>query len=162
MLRLNARFLLVIAFLLAAAGVIGIVMARNGGPTKNAQTDKPGKQVRQHRKQSYAELIAANYKVLKPQQTRRLIRYANAAYACMSERLDLGKPQASPTKIVMTLPSVATTVVLAQMTRCSAKIGDPPRNSSFQLRGRAVILYLPKYCILDKKTVVRSAPLPKP
>jgi hypothetical protein len=35
--------------------------------------------------------------------------------------------------------------------RCAAKIGDPPAGSSFQVRERAVIVYLPKYCILDKK-----------
>jgi hypothetical protein len=36
---------------------------------------------------------------------------------------------------------------------CAMTIGDPPSDSSFQVRGHAVILYLPKYCILDKKVV---------
>jgi hypothetical protein len=36
---------------------------------------------------------------------------------------------------------------------CAMSIGDPPSDSSFQARGQAVILYLPKYCILDKKVL---------
>jgi hypothetical protein len=39
-------------------------------------------------------------------------------------------------------------------------IGDPPPDASFQLRGHAVILYLPKYCILDKKVVALSRTRP--
>jgi hypothetical protein len=42
------------------------------------------------------------------------------------------------------------------MGRCATRIGDPPAGSSFQLRGQAVIVYLPKYCILDKKTIART------
>lgn len=33
-----------------------------------------------------------------------------------------------------------------------------PQESARQLRGQAAIVYLPKYCILDKKTIARTAP----
>ena len=39
-------------------------------------------------------------------------------------------------------------------------IGDPPSDSSFQIRGHTVILYLPKYCILDKKIVALNRGVP--
>jgi hypothetical protein len=63
----------------------------------------------------------------------------------------------------MTLPSgTKPSAVIRSMGRCATKIGDPPAGSSFQLRGHAVIVYLPKYCILDKKTIAHTAALPHP
>ena len=82
-----------------------------------------------------------------------------AAFACMSQDAELGNPGMSPTKIVMTLPSgTKPFAVIRSMGRCETRIGDPPAGASFQLRGQAVIVYLPKYCILDKKTIARTAP----
>jgi hypothetical protein len=43
---------------------------------------------------------------------------------------------------------------------CAISIGDPPSDSSFQIRGHTVILYLPKYCILDKKIVALNRGVP--
>ena len=119
----------------------------------------PGKASQASGKKTYAQLVAANYKILNPQQSARLLRYANATFICMSQDLELGNPQTSPTKIVMTLPSgTKPFAVIRSMGRCATRIGDPPAGSSFQLRGQAVIIYLPKYCILDKKTIARTAP----
>jgi hypothetical protein len=116
------------------------------------------------KKKSYAQLVAANYKVLTPKRTNRLLRFADAAYACMSKQLELGKPRPQRTKIVMALgPGTSAPTVAQVSVRCTAKIGDPPAGSSFQVRGRAVILYLPKYCILDKKVArARRAALEAP
>jgi hypothetical protein len=51
---------------------------------------------------SYAELVGANYKILSPAQSRRLLRYAEAVSACMAEGIDgFGTPRLLNTKITM-------------------------------------------------------------
>jgi hypothetical protein len=147
------------ALALVGAGA-GVLFARHGGDARAVPTaGDPGKTSQASGKKTYAQLVAANYRILKPQQSARLLRYADAAFACMSQELELGNPRTSPTKIVMTLPSgTSPSAVIRSMGRCAARIGDPPAGSSFQLRGQAVIIYLPKYCILDKKTIARTAP----
>lgn len=147
---------------LACAGA-GVFLATHGGSAQAVRTtdDMPGTASQASGKKTYAELVAANYKVLKPQESARLLRYADAAFACMSQDLELGDPRTSPTKIVMTLASgTKPSAVIRSMGRCATRLGDPPAGSSFQLRGNAVIVYLPKYCILDKKTIARTAPPP--
>jgi hypothetical protein len=149
--RRHAFVVLAIAVALAVAGGVAALAMNHGGEAdarKAQQTWKPGK------KKTYSQLTAANYKILKPTQTTRLLEYADAAYSCMSKRLDLGKPRPLRTKIVMALPPGATPRAVAELSAtCAMTIGDPPSDSSFQVRGHAVILYLPKYCILDKKIV---------
>jgi hypothetical protein len=149
--RRHAFLGLAIAVALAVAGGVAALAMIHGGEAdarKAQQIWKPGK------KKTYAQLTAANYKILKPTQTTRLLEYADAAYSCMSKRLDLGKPRPLRTKIVMALPPGATPRLVAELSAsCAMTIGDPPSSASFQVRGHAVILYLPKYCILDKKVV---------
>jgi hypothetical protein len=163
-LRRKALLLSAAAIALAGTGA-GVVLATHGGSARAVRTtgDMPGEASQASGKKTYAQLVAANYKILKPQQSTRLLRYADAAFACMSQDLELGKPRASPTKIVMTLPSATKpSAVIRSMGRCATKIGDPPVGSSFQLRKHAVIVYLPRYCILDKKTTAHTAALPHP
>ena len=158
MLRGKALLLSAAVIALAAAGA-GVLLATHGGSARAVRTtgDMPGK-ASQASGEAYAQLVAANYKTLKPQESARLLRYADAAFACMSQDLELGNPRRSPTKIVMTLPSgTKPSAVIRSMGRCATRIGDPPAGSSFQLRGHAVIVYLPKYCILDKKTIARKS-----
>ncbi len=145
---------LAIAVVLAAAGGVAALAMHHDGGAETQKAQKTRTPQRSAGKKTSAQLTAANYKILKPKQTSRLLRYADAAYACMSKQLDLGRPRPLRTKIVMTLPSGATAHAVAQLSAgCAIKIGDPPPNASFQVRGHAVILYLPKYCILDKKVV---------
>lgn len=159
MLRGKAFVLSAAAIALAGAGA-GVLLATHGGSAREAPaTSDTGNASQASGKKTYAQLVAANYKILMPQQSARLLRYADAAFACMSQDLELGDPKTSPTKIVMTLPSgTKPFAVIRSMDRCARRIGDPPAGSSFQLRGQAVIVYLPKYCILDKKTIARAAP----
>jgi hypothetical protein len=149
--RRNAFVVLAVAVALAVAGGVALAMHHRGkADARKAQKIwKPGK------KKTYAQLTAANFKTLKPTQTTRLLEYADAAYSCMSKRLELGRPRPLRTKIVMALPPGATPRAVADLSAsCAMTIGDPPSDSSFQVRGHAVILfYLPKYCILDKKVV---------
>jgi hypothetical protein len=152
--RRHAFVGLAIAVALAVAGGVAALAMNHGGEAdarKAQQIWKPGK------KKTYAQLTAANYKILKPTQSTRLLEYADAAYSCMSKRLDLGRPRPLRTKIVMALPPGTTPRAVAELSAsCAMTIGDPPRSASFQVRGHAVILYLPKYCILDKKVVALS------
>jgi len=164
MLRRQPLLFAAAAIALAAAGA-GVVLATQGGSTRPVPTTggEPRNALQASGKKTYAQLVAANYRILKPQQSTRLLRYADAAFACMSPDLELGEPRTSPTKIVMTLPPrTKASLVLRSMGRCATTIGDPPSDSSFQFRGNAVIVYLPKYCILDKKTIARTAPLQHP
>jgi hypothetical protein len=164
MLRRKPLVLAAVAVALAAAGA-GVVLKTHGGSTGAVPTrgGKPGKAAQASGQKTYARLVAANYRILTPQRSRRLLRYADAAFSCMSEDLELSKPRASATRIVMTLPAgTKPSAVMRSMGRCATKIGDPPADSSFQLRGHAVLVYLPKWCILDRKTIARTAPVPDP
>lgn len=154
MLRRYAFVVLAIAVLLAVAIGIAALAMNHGGKADAPQAQKTRKPEQGAAKKTYAQLTAANYKILKPKQTTRLLRYADAAFSCMSKHLDLGRPRPLQTKIVMALPPGATPRAVAELSAsCATTIGDPPSDSSFQIRGHSVILYLPKYCILDKKVV---------
>jgi hypothetical protein len=157
--RRHAFTVLAIAVALIVAGGVAALALHHGGADarkaqRTAKLDVGGKK-------TYAQLTAANYKILKPTQTARLLRYADAAYSCLSKRLGLGRPRPLGTKIVMTLPPGATPRAVAELgASCAMSIGDPPSDSSFQIRGHTVILYLPKYCILDKKIVALNRGVP--
>jgi hypothetical protein len=141
-----------IALALVAAMVVAVVREGSGSHGQ-ARPRQP------HRQKTYAELVAANYKVLKPKQSRRLLRFAQAFHTCMAEQIDLGEPRPLPTRILMALPADAAPQRVARLgLRCGAKLGDPPPGASLQIRKHVVVLYLPKYCILDRKTVVPTTP----
>jgi hypothetical protein len=106
---------------------------------------------------SEQQLAAANYRELTPQRSRRLLRYARHMRVCMAERIAIGPPRPSRTRIVMAVPEPTAVVAVARLEiRCAAKVGDPPPQSSLQARPGRVVLYLPKYCILDWKVSAAS------
>ena len=160
------RTTLAVALTIAVAGggtAAGLVAGHGGKAEARWPAAARQPQKEKKKEKTYAELVAANYKILKPDQTKRLLAYANAAYACLSKQIEIGKPRPSPTKIAMTFSSAAKPRTVARVGLvCALKIGDPPDDSTFQVRGHTVIVYLPKYCILDKKTVAVTKPLPNP
>jgi len=97
--RRRVRVLAASVVALALAGAVVGLVARHEGrtPTRSHIVQAAAK------KKSYAQLVAGNYKVLTPKRTTRLLRFADAAYACLSKQLDLGKPRPQRTKIVMAL-----------------------------------------------------------
>jgi hypothetical protein len=152
--RTTAR--LCVGIFVALAVVLGFVAVyvRGGLPGRETDTGVSGGKATT----SESQLVAANYKVLTPTKTRALLRYAEAAYGCLSRKIDIGKPRPERTKIVMALRGAESPAAVAQMAvMCAAKLGDPPTDASFQVRGRTVILYLPRYCILDKKVATPGA-----
>jgi hypothetical protein len=106
----SVRLGVALALVLAVAGVVVGLMARH-----DEEKQEPSHEAKPvAAKQSEAQLAAANYKVLTPGKTRRLLRYADAAYACLSEELDIGEPRSLRTKIVMALPAGVTPAEVAQ------------------------------------------------
>jgi hypothetical protein len=104
---------------------------------------------------SRAELIAANYRVLTPAQSRRLLRFAEAFASCIAARgIDIGEPEPRDTKIVMRVPAGTDPKrAVDEGVRCGEKLGDPPPGASLITRRRTIELYLPKQCLLDEKVV---------
>jgi hypothetical protein len=137
------------ALTLLAVGLATAFLQGTGeGRAPKARASKPAGS------KTYQQLVAANYKVLRPRQTRRLLRFADAFQACMVAHVQLGEPKALATRIVMAVPGgAAPSVVLRFTGRCGAKLGDPPPGSSLLLRRHAIVLFLPKRCLLDPKVV---------
>jgi hypothetical protein len=139
---------------LAVAATVGLIA--RGGEREPTPSTAGRPSTAQHK--SHAQLVAANYKVLTPARTAQLLRFADAAYTSMSKQLHLGPPKTERTRIVMAIPPGTSPATVARVgLACAASVGDPPPDASFQVRGHAVIVYLPKYCILDRKTVKRAA-----
>jgi hypothetical protein len=136
----------------AALVLLGVALAAallrgtgDGSAPKTHESEPP---------KTYQQLVAANYKVLRPRQSRRLLRFAEAFHACMVTHIPLGEPKALPTRIRMALPvGAAPSAVLRLTARCGAKLGDPPPRSSLLIRKHVIVLFLPKRCLLDPKIV---------
>lgn len=140
-------FPLLLTVLVTATLVLGVVRLTSGGSQRAFTPVKP---------KSYAELVRANYKILSPAQSRRLLHYAEAVSECMAEHVrGFGTPRLLTTKITMSVPVHATAQqVLGGMSACSHVVGDPPPGASLVLtRAHAVELYLPKRCLLDRKAI---------
>jgi hypothetical protein len=136
---LIAAAVLVLALAATACGGSG------GGRRPKAKPPAP---------KTYQQLVAANYKVLRPKQSRRLLRFAQDFRACMVAHVPLGRPRALPTRILMAVPAgVPQSKIFLYTPRCGAQLGDPPPGSSLLLRGHVMVLFLPKRCLLDPKVV---------
>jgi hypothetical protein len=104
---------------------------------------------------SYAHAVAANYKMLSPRESRRLLSFARDLHACLRRHgVAVGAPRTSRTRIELSLREGAQRgAVLAEGVACGDALGGPPPGASLQLRPseHALLLYLPKYCLLDPK-----------
>ena len=66
--------------------------------------------------------------------------------------VELGEPVARPKQIDLALERRAATSGLAsKVVACGDALGEPPRDSSLQLRPGKLVLYLPRRCLLDPK-----------
>jgi hypothetical protein len=139
--------------LLAALALVGVLIAAALLRAEDDSRPRARSEPRASAK-TYEQLVAANYKVLRPRQTRRLLRFAEAFQNCVARSIGLHEPNVLPTRIEMALPEGTLTATVLRLTaRCGAKLGDPPRDASLQVRKHAIVLYLPKRCLLDPKTV---------
>jgi hypothetical protein len=103
-----------------------------------------------------------NRRVLTGEQTRGLVRYATALYACLGDRgIDVSAPKKNPRAITIAAATpVGLERLVALSTSCAAPLGDPPKPSSLQaVDARTIVLSVPKQCLLDPKTEL-AAPRP--
>jgi hypothetical protein len=144
---MRLAWLVIICWLAVGCG------SKVGGPTVGVRDGPAGSRSLTERP-SPAQLVAGNYKPLTPKQSRRLLRYADRIHACLAGSVAIDKPKPSKTQIVMALGGSVAPAEVAQLgAACGRRIGDPPPDSSLQIRGTKVILYMPKYCILDDNIV---------
>jgi hypothetical protein len=111
-----------------------------------------------HGAPTYEDLVRANYTVLGPKESRRLILFARGFHSCVIEKgLSLGKPAIHETKITLAIPERTPLKSLMSTTlACADGLGGPPPGASVQTRQRvdnehAIVIYLPKRCLLDPK-----------
>ena len=137
---------LLIALALAAAAVVTAIVWYSLG-TGDARGRPP----------TYAQLVAKNYRVLTPSQSRLLVRFARKVYRCVAAR-DSGvlSPVVSPTRITMRAPHRSARALLHLLVACDH--GPPPVNGTLQARPGQILVYLPRWCLFDRKVVPVTAP----
>jgi len=149
------RFLAVALVGVVVALAVALVVQRGQDPGRAAQPRQRASAPRELRLESYARAVAANYKVLSPRQSRRLLAYARSLSACLRRHgVAVGAPRVTPTRIRLTVSrGQERAEVLAQGVACGEALGGPPPGASQQFRpaAHAILIYLPKYCLLDPK-----------
>jgi hypothetical protein len=135
--------------------LVALVLQRGHDRSREPQTQHRVSVPPELSPESYAKAVAANYTVLSPRQSRRLLTYAQNLYTCLHEHgVAVGAPRAGRTRVELALPEGAQhREVLAEGVACGDALGGPPPGASQQLRPRAnaILIYLPKYCLLDPK-----------
>jgi hypothetical protein len=106
---------------------------------------------------SLAELAAKNYRAFTPQESRRLVRYAQHEYRCLVARgLHVAPPRVSRTRIAMRAANKSADVLVRFLQRCEPEVGPPPLKATLQARPGRVLVYFPKWCLLDPTEVSRA------
>ena len=96
----------------------------------------------------------ANRRVLTAEQTRRLVRYAEALHGCLRKRgVDVFEPARDSRAItIRAAEPVGLERLVTRATSCAEPLGDPPTPSSLQVvDARTIVLSVPKQCLLDPK-----------
>jgi hypothetical protein len=144
----SVRSLVVIAIGLAlgvGAAVLAIATSEGSGEIAAARAPSVMRGTRHE----------ANRRVLTAEETRRLVRYAGALYACLTDRgVDVSAPRKDPRTITIeAAEAVGLERLVASATSCAAPLGDPPTPSSLQaVDARTIVLSVPKQCLLDPNT----------
>jgi hypothetical protein len=136
--------------LLAATVVIGVLVVL-------ALRDRGG----HGRTPSYAELVAKNYRVLTPSQSQQLVRFADKEYRCLvAHGAGVSRPVPSPTRITMSAPGLSARGLVRLLGACDRVVGPPPVKATLQARPGQVLIYLPKWCLIDPKQLPPAASAP--
>ena len=137
------------ALLFAAAAAIGVggaaavIATRKDAPARHAApaaaTAKP--------------TLASNQIRLSHAKSVRLVDWAARFRSCMARRgVVLAAPVAHEKEIDLAIVRApAHAVLMRTVPICGDALGEPPRNSSLQLRPGRLVLYLPRRCLLDRK-----------
>ena len=101
---------------------------------------------------SLAQLVAKNYRTFTPAESRRLVRFAQKEYECVTAQgAQISAPRASRTRIVMRAPGQSPRTLVHHLTACDKAVGPPPLKSTLQARPGQVLVYFPKWCLLDPR-----------
>jgi len=143
------------ALLFAAAALVGVGVAAaviasrgsGGGPTAEPTSTATAP--------AATAAPVSNQIRLSQAESLRLVDWAERLRACVSHRgVVLGAPVPHETEIDLAIRRGPTGLeLLRRVVACGDALGEPPRKSSLQLRGRRLVLYLPKQCLLDKRVV---------
>jgi hypothetical protein len=140
------------ALIFAAAAVIGVgvaaaLIARGGsGPAATPSSSSTA---------NGAATPVSNQIRLSRAESVRLVDWADRLRSCVARRgVVLAAPVLHETEIDLPIRSGPVgQALLRRVVACGDALGEPPRKSSLQLRGRKFVLYLPKQCLLDKTVV---------
>ena len=101
---------------------------------------------------------AGNYRILTSAQSSDLLDFARAVRRCVSGKgVEVSAPQPNRTRISLAYTGSQQDALQALLA-CEREVGEPPAKSSLQVRKEALVLYLPKRCLLDPKVGSASAP----
>jgi hypothetical protein len=107
---------------------------------------------------SYTELVAANCVILSRAGSEKLVRFAVAFSRCLAKHGEpVRAPRATKTKITMAIPRGTDRLRLNWIgVTCATALAGPPQGASLQTMQRfgdthAVVLYVPRQCLLDPK-----------
>jgi hypothetical protein len=129
------RWYSIAALVAVLAIAVAIVWGRSGG---SGRAPTP------------AQLADTNYRTLTRQESARLLRFARNEHACLSaRRVPVSAPVASPTRITMTARGQGASALASATIACGPQVGPPPQKSSLQARPNAILLYLPKRCLMN-------------
>jgi hypothetical protein len=99
---------------------------------------------------STAQLAAKNYRTLSARESRRLLAFAQSEYNCLAGRgAKISRPVASPTRIVMQTVHQTARQIADLSLACEGEVGKPPPGASLQARPGQLLVYVPKWCLLD-------------
>ena len=141
---MTRRLVLAIAAVLVGAGVAAAVIATrhgDGGRPRAASAEGPN------------AVPVENRIRLSRAESLRLVDWARRFRVCMAGRgVALAEPVAHPREIDLALERPAAAGALAgKVVACGDRLGEPPRDSSLQVRPGKLVLYLPRQCLLDAK-----------
>jgi hypothetical protein len=133
-----------VALIVAVAVACAVALSRHTHHARRPQVLRPP---------GYARAVSANYKVLSPRQSRRLMAYAEDLRACLREHgVEVAAPRPGRTRIELPLSEGEDRrEVVSRGVVCGDALGGPPAGASQQLRpnANAILVYLPRYCLLD-------------
>jgi hypothetical protein len=123
----------------------------SGGTAAGAELDAAGA--------ADTDELRANQRVLTPEQSRRLVDFANDLRSCLARsEVEIARPHATRTRIDLTYEqSVDLESLVNLVIRCGDGLGGPPPRSSLQTFPTRIVIYVPKQCLLDEKVASETA-----
>jgi hypothetical protein len=145
----RAALALVAAALLGGGAAAVVAALHDGGGSPARPAAVPGPKAAKAAKPTPID----NRIQLSHAASLRLLGWARRFRTCMERRgVALAEPVAHPKQIDLAIEGGSAGAGLARkVPLCGDALGEPPRDSSLQLRPGKLVLYLPRQCLLDPK-----------